>query len=424
MNDSSIIQDVIPSGAGRCPPLMAGAAAPGGVMSSNTPPLSSQWIGAEDWFEWVSYVNWLTKKWAESRNLLEMCKSLAAEEDVPEELKWLIDRIEVKVDPSGVRLGLKNKGPYFAYKMEYGELTVMIADRQSAIRKIPNVVMRANGEACLGYGAESCLKHGRDFIASLGGLITKEKLSRVDIALDMPGVGMRDFLAAFKEERYICRAKSLGFTKSNGLTLKFGESPLLLRIYDKLAETQKCANPRKAFDMEMRRWNGMIPDQAARVEFELRREALKERGIDSVDDYFKKRADLVNYLVREWFRFTTESVDRENKNQSRAEVLPLWKDVQTAFESWAGSPAGCSLEPLNLEAVDVTQLFKQALGVIKAAAKYQGKNNLNSEELLSYAMRKLRLATTWVSVKHRTRQARPNKIISSIYDVVDLTNTD
>ncbi len=128
---------------------------------------------------------------------------------------------------------------------------------------------------------------------------------------------------------------------------------------------------------------------------------------NSVDDYFKKRADLVNYLVREWFRFTTESVDRENKNQSRAEVLPLWKGVQTAFESWAGSPAGCSLEPLNLETVDVTQLFKQALGVIKAAAKYQGKNNLNSEELLSYAMRKLRLAATWTPVKHRTRQARP-----------------
>ncbi len=54
MNDSSIIQDVIPSGAGSCPPEMAGAAAPGGVMSSNTPPLSSQWIGAEDWFEWVT----------------------------------------------------------------------------------------------------------------------------------------------------------------------------------------------------------------------------------------------------------------------------------------------------------------------------------------------------------------------------------
>jgi len=212
----------------------------------------------------------------------------------------------------------------------------------------------------------------------------------------MPGVGMSDFFAAFKEERYICRARSISYTKSNGVTLKFGESPLLLRIYDKLAETQKCANPLKAFAMKDRRWDGVLPEQATRVEFELKREALKERGIDSPDDYFMKRADLVNYLVREWFLFTKESVDRENKNQSRAEVLPLWKDVQTAFESWAGSPAGCSLAPLNREAVDVTQLFKQMLGLGKAAAKYQGKNNLTNEELRSYIMNGLRLIATSV----------------------------
>ena len=57
----------------------------------------------------------------------------------------------------------------------------------------------------------------------------------------------------------------------------------------------------------------------------------------------------------------------------------------------AGSPAGCSLEPLNLEAVDVTQMFKQAFGVIKTAAQCQGRNNLSTEELLSYAMYGLRL---------------------------------
>ena len=282
--------------------------------------------------------------------------------------------------------------------------------------------MRANGEICLYNGATLCLKDGRDFIESLGGIIRKEKLSRVDIALDMPGVGMDEFFAAFNEKRYISRIKSHGFTESNGLTLKFGESPLLLRIYDKLAETKKCANSLKAFAMQDRRWGGKIPDKAIRVEFELRRDALKERGIDSVDDYFTKRADLVNYLVRGWFRFTTESVDRENKNQSRAEVLPLWKDVQTAFESWAGSPVGCSLEPLNLEAVDVSQCFKQALGVIKAAAKYQGKNNLNTEELLSYAMNGLRANAKGVKTKHRTRQAKCIKKTSSACVVEDLTN--
>ena len=67
------------------------------------------------------------------------------------------------------------------------------------------------------------------------------------------------------------------------------------------------------------------------------------------------------------------------------------------------SPAGCSLEPLNLEAVDVTQLFKQMLGLGKAAAKYQGKNNLTNEELRSYIMNGLWWITTSVPSKQRAQ---------------------
>jgi hypothetical protein len=159
----------------------------------------------------------------------------------------------------------------------------------------------------------------------------------------------------------------------------------LIRIYDKLAETIKCANALKRFAMMERRWGGIMPGEAVRVEFEIRRQALKDRGIDSVNDYCTKRPDLVYYLADEWFRFTADIVDRENKNQSRAKVLPLWKEVQAAFQSWAGCPQGCSLAPLDLERVDVRQLFKQALGVIKTAARYQGRSNLKNEELLAYA---------------------------------------
>ena len=65
---------------------------------------------------------------------------------------------------------------------------------------------------------------------------------------------------------------------------------------------------------------------------------------------------------------TASTADRENKNQSRAVVLPLWAEVQRPLQAWAGSPAGCSLAPLDRAGVDVTQLFKQAFGVVKAAA--------------------------------------------------------
>ena len=89
-----------------------------------------------------------------------------------------------------------------------------------------------------------------------------------------------------------------------------------------------------------------------------------------------------------------------------------------------GQPIDCSLEPLNLEAVDVTQMFKQAFGVIKTAAQCQGRNNLSTEELLSYAMFGLRLTATWVPVKSRKWRARHIVKISSACNVVDLAKTD
>ena len=69
---------------------------------------------------------------------------------------------------------------------------------------------------------------------------------------------------------------------------------------------------------------------------------------------------------------------------------------------------------------NVTQMFKQAFGVIKTAAQCQGRNNLSIEELLSYAMCGFRLTALWVPGKPRKRRAR----LSSDCDIVDLMNAD
>jgi len=132
--------------------------------------------------------------------------------------------------------------------------------------------------------------------------------------------------------------------------------------------------------------------RAARVEYKLPREALTGRGIDSVDDYFAKRADRVRYLAREWFWMTAGTADRENKHQSPAEVLPLWAEVQAGLQAWAGTPAGLSLAPLDRAGVDVSQLFKQAYGIIRTAAEYQGKKDMGLLGFMTYACHGLRTA--------------------------------
>jgi hypothetical protein len=248
-------------------------------------------------------------------------------------------------------------------------------------------------------GADNALKYARDVITKAGGKIMVEKLSRVDLCLDLPDVPMNEFCSAYQDERYICRARGRGCHENQGVTLYWGKRPSLLRIYDKKAEIMVHADVEKIALMEKRRWFG-IPECATRVEFELGRESLKRHGIDSPDDYFTKRADLLSYLCTEWFRLTANMVDRTNT--SRAEIHPLWNNITAGFLAWAGAPAGESLDPLDRRGIDVRQLLKQGVGVLITAAVLQGRGFLSQETFEDYlaleirrVLRELNLEAEW-----------------------------
>jgi len=200
----------------------------------------------------------------------------------------------------------------------------------------------------------------------------------------MSGIGMGEFVSAYQDRRYITRANDRGCHESSGISIYLGKSPLRLRIYDKAAEMRSCCDPLKMYFMVMLRWAGVIPEEAIRVEFELRRESLKDHGVDTPEDYFRKRADLAAYLCGEWVRFTAAAVDRTNT--TRATVLPLWQTVADGFKAWAGEPAGLPLTPLEPGKVDVRQLERQGAGVFLTAAVLSGKAG-TVEEFAAYCCR-------------------------------------
>ena len=285
------------------------------------------------------------------------------------------------VGPSGLLAG----GAYFAYKLAYDEVTIFIAERESPHKTYPSVSVTISGNGCLYPGATECCEKANRMIEALGGKIVRNKLSRVDICLDMPEVEIDPLDRAFLEDRDICRAVAKARHSGTGVTVTLGKSPLMCRIYDKKAEVELKANPYRNLCMRVYRWKSPeMPSAATRVEFELRREALKERGIDTVEDYYAKRADLVHYLTHNWLRFTANKVDRENKNQSKARMLPLWNKVRKVFKRWAGEPVGRSLEPLPKGRANVSNLMKQALGVVQAAAGFQGKEIADRDGLIAY----------------------------------------
>lgn len=295
----------------------------------------------------------------------------------------------VRVWPTGSRIG--KEGPYFAFVGEYAGIVIKIQDRAAPKNECPNVLVEIDGLVCLELGDRGALELAYDLIRQMGGEIDQVKLSRIDVCLDMPGVGMDEFAAAAAEWRYVSRLKNhWGWEsgdrdkKSSGRTVLFGKLPLQLEVYDKLAEVRASRNSRKIELMMARRWNGEMPAQAVRVEFRLCRDKLKAFGIDSPDDFYRKRRTLLDYLCRGWFRFTTEPVDRQNT--TRAATLPLWLDVATAFASWAGQPNGEKLEPLPRGPVDVTNLLKSGYGLLRAIGRAQDRQAVGYDDFCAWVL--------------------------------------
>ena len=288
----------------------------------------------------------------------------------------------VRVWPTGSRNG--RAGPFFKFVIEYAGIVIMIQDRAAPKGDCPNVIVHIGGLVCLELADLGALELAYDVIRHLGGEIDHVALSRIDPCADMPGVGMDEFMAATREERFVTRGKYLRKIELFGNTLEFGRPPIVLQIYDKLAEVRAKQNPRQLALMLDRRWNGVMPARAVRVEFRLGRDKLKECGIDTPDDFYRKRRVLVDYLCRDWFRFTVGPVDR--LNTTRAVTLPLWEQVHAAFAAWAGQPNGEVLEPLPKGPVDVTGLLRSGYGILRAIGRAQDRDAVRYDDYCAWVL--------------------------------------
>lgn len=355
---------------------------------SNTPPQSrhaSPRSGGEDWLYCGFQTAW--SDWPERRGHLAAVKASAgnrgrihdkAISQVP------LGNYEIDMSPAGLELGELGKGPYMAYRFSCEGLTFLVEDCPAPRGKRCNVRFTAPGKVCLQRGGLGCLELARDIIRQAGGEIDREILSRVDMCADLPGMGMDPFWDAARENRYVTSSKSFSEIEHYSRTLRFGRRPLSLSIYDKLAQVRSKQDPDLLALMVARRWGGVVPRRAVRVEFSLVREKLKEFGVGSPDDYFRLRGALVADLCTNWFRFTESLVDR--LNTTRAVTLPLWTQVHEAYAAWAGEPNGEILEPLPKGPVDMTGLLRSGYGILRAIGRAQDRQAVEFDDYCDWVL--------------------------------------
>jgi hypothetical protein len=211
----------------------------------------------------------------------------------------------------------------------------------------------------------------KEMLTEMGGTVVRHRLSRIDGCVDMPGVQIDDLAVPFREGRCVKKArKSAEFFETDSNVIykdgnrntgfSSGVGDIMLRVYEKLNEVKR--QPVKMALICKRRWGDVMPECAVRVEFQLRRGALKEFQIDTVEQWYEKRAGIFKYLCTEWFRLTEKQVDRTNT--TRMKTLKIWDTVAEYFEKWThAKPCTEMAERVKPEVVvNPEQLIRQSIG--------------------------------------------------------------
>jgi hypothetical protein len=139
-------------------------------------------------------------------------------------------------------------------------------------------------------------------------------------------------------------------------------------VYDKLRE---CRGDSEKIGLLWRRLGCEPQEGLTRVEFQVRRPVLKAQGICETHDIGWGLRKLMEWLTVDWCR-VCRSVDRENGNQRRAAIHPLWDRVRAAVPCF-GAAEGTRFVG-KCPPPDIEGLARAALGCVARIWAMKGRN--------------------------------------------------
>lgn len=308
---------------------------------------------------------------------------------------FMLGKYEFEVLPFGYNAG-DSKFSYYPYVIKGDGIRYCFSEREykGEDMKCPNMRVEMGSLALMLLGFRECWRKTQEIVRLLGGELHKDRIARIDVCVDLPGISVDTMQNAIWRGRFISRAKykaryavlsgscqdldtmrieeyKFG-KKRTGVVI--GRSNISCRIYDKLHES--CHREDKMLCLIHKRWGGEVPEEAARVEFQLRADALrkisvaeKKTKIETVDDWFKCRADICKYLCKSWLRIYRKDFDSTHTSRlSDDDMLPAWKRVIDAFECWTGegNEKTVKRESTPLQ-IDAYSLIDEGFGCLESA---------------------------------------------------------
>ncbi len=283
-------------------------------------------------------------------DLLGEAKLAARDKNEPVPIKLKGDDQEYICHPTGRKGG-------FAFHISRGDVHIFASTRKDI--KTPNVWVDIGSESCWSPSYKNVINQVTKLLSNYDGHIFKNTISEVHLCTDVIGQDIEE-LPIDNARYWISRATKFAsyFDRENlqGIKLdqvngdlqpdnkkefpvsegcQVGKGDIQLRIYNKVLELKHNKSKQYLFSSL---WNESEFDNkdVTRVEFQLRRQVLKQMNINSLDDLDREMAGIWRYCTTEWARLSFFDIDRKNRHQDRAKTHPFWEFVQNV--DWSVPP--------------------------------------------------------------------------------------
>ena len=272
------------------------------------------------------------------------------------------------VSRTGSKKGGDGKNaPYYPYVVTWRGIRFEFQQFSEATQTIPNVIVYAASVPLIAKRGdwEAVWDEARYCLESvLRGRITETAVGRLDVFTDQPGQVVGEYLRAFYANAFVRRSRkwaleTVGQTvtaevvrgyleasreelavridgngqRVTGLTL--GRSGVKCRIYDKLVEMEDTESLTKFEAMKAAYWNGGIPKELCRIEFQMVSRQLREAGITDVASLRRELRNVAGWLCNSWLQVRQDGVD--SNHACRTGLHPYWSGVVDAVASRFGS---------------------------------------------------------------------------------------
>ncbi|MFG0262505.1 MAG: hypothetical protein ACF788_08960 [Novipirellula sp. JB048] len=256
----------------------------------------------------------------------------------------------------------------------------------------PSVMAELRSETLWTHGPHGAVARLRTIIGGLGGQIVHERASRVDPCVDVL-VPASLWRAQLLDHIVTRAAHAAPFFRNKRLTgLQIGKGTIMCRMYDKPLEIVQQSSKFWMWDV----WGVESIDKdhrIIRVEFQLKRQAIKDLGIDTFADLMENMPGLWAYCTSRWLRMVNDASHHHTMQQA----LPWWSVVR------GGGSAVMEAHPLiRAKAIraDEAALARALIGYLSSWAAVRRQHNpIGKDEHLNLGAHMRMLADVVMTLK-------------------------